>query len=287
MKTAAAVILYHPGENVISNIKSYCNHVGKLYIIDNTEQGVLVKEALLKLPGVEYVHDGCNEGLSKRLNTACNHAIRDGYEWLLTMDQDSSFPDNNFLNYLNCFNSFVKKESVALFGVSNDRAAVTVSPGCSFTEDSRIITSGSLMNIRLFKTIGPFDEKLYIDSVDDDYCIRAGLAGYKTIRFTNIFIVHQLGVEVYRASLKTFFLWKKKKSIHSPLRLYYMYRNMLYLNKKFEKENLPEIKQLKKDVMARVKRAIMYARKTIEILKYIKKAKVDFAKNRMGKIRFD
>ncbi len=285
MKIAASVILYNPGDAVISNIQSYCSHSGKLYVIDNTEEGASIREALLQLPNVEYIHDGQNEGLSKRLNTACNNAIKDGFDWLLTMDQDSSFTGDDFLKYVNCCGNFQGKEEVALFGVLNSREIVESTPGCSFTEDNNIITSGSLMNLNLFKKIGPFDEALFIDSVDHDYCISAEQAGYKTIKITNIFLLHELGSSVYRASIKTLYLWRKKKDLHSPLRLYYMYRNMLYLTRKYENKNVPLVKQLKKDVEARVSKGILYARKTSEILNYIKRAKDDFAKNRMGKIK--
>ena len=37
MKIAACVILYHPEESILNNIKSYINHIEKIYVIDNSE----------------------------------------------------------------------------------------------------------------------------------------------------------------------------------------------------------------------------------------------------------
>lgn len=287
MRIAAVVILYHPSQTVIDNIKTYCNAVDKLYIMDNTEQGAEIKDELKALHGAVYFHNGKNEGLSKRLNEACHYAINDGYTWLLTMDQDSHFAGNSFSMYLDCFKKFEDKETVGLFGISNQRASNTSSSACSFNDDSSIITSGSLMNLSVFKITTGFDEALYIDAVDHDYCIRAKLAGYRVIRLLNIFLSHELGTEVYRASIKTLFLIKKRKEVHSPLRVYYMYRNMLYLTKKFESKNIEQVTQLKKDVLGRIKKALFYGRNTTKIIRYLIKAKSDFNKGRMGKINED
>ena len=284
MKIAAVVILYNPPPGVINNIKTYCNTVGKLYIMDNTEEGAAIKKELKALPGTEYFHDGKNEGLSKRLNEACRFAINEGYNWLLTMDQDSCFEDNSLSMYFDCVKNFKEREYVGLFGISNQRASNSSSGACSFKDDTGIITSGTLMNLAAFKLTGGFDEALYIDAVDHDYSIRAKRAGYRVIRLLNIFLSHELGTEVYRASVKTLFLVKKKKEVHSPLRVYYMYRNMLYLTQKFEKEEPELVNQLKKDVSSRIKKAIFYGRNTGKIIRYLIKAKNDFKNGKMGKI---
>ena len=283
-KIAAVVILYHPNNSCIKNIKSYYDLVGKVYIFDNTEDKSTLKSELEQWPKVDFYHDGENGGLPKRLNEAGKQAIKDGYNWLLTMDQDSVFLEESFVQYLDCFTAFENKKEVALFGATNDRSVIKSTSQCRFKEENDLMTSGNLLNLSLFKKIGDFDEALFIDSVDHDYCIRSILAGFKIIRFTNIFLLHELGNLVHRSSIKTLFLLKKKKEVHSPVRLYYMVRNMLYLNKKFEKENIPKVKQLKKDVFARIKKAMLYGRNTSEIIKRVKQGYKDHENNKMGKI---
>ncbi len=283
MNIATIVILYHPNESCIKNIKSYYDNVSKVYVFDNTEKESSVKNELLKLSKVSYYHDNENKGLSVRLNEGANYAIKDGYDWVITMDQDSFFLDESFKKYLNCFTQFQNKETVAMFGTSNFRTLINSSEQCLWLEVQDLMTSGTLFNLSLFEAIGNFDEALFIDLVDNEYCIRTILAGYRIIRFSNIYLAHELGNMVYRSSIKTLFLFKKKKEIHTPLRYYYMVRNALYLSKKFEKEKTAPIKQLKKDVKSRVKKGLLYGRYSLDIFKHLKMAFSDFKVNKMGK----
>ena len=284
MKIAAVVILYHPNDSFLRNIKSYYDLVSKVYIFDNTENVSPLKDELQQLEKIDYYHDYENGGLPKRLNEGSYKAINDGFDWLLTMDQDSNFLDGSFSKYLVCFNQFINKENVALFGTSNERDIINSTVQCLFEEDYKLMTSGNLINLSLFKKIGEYDEALFIDCVDHDYCIRSFIAGYKSIRFLNIYLAHELGDSVNRASIKTFFLLKKKKEIHSPIRYYYMIRNMLYLTEKFKNNNLAQVKQLKKDVHARVKKGFLYGRNSLLILKYVRLGYKHFKDNKMGKL---
>src|SRR3954467_15747776 len=92
MKIGAVVILYNPGEEVVDNIQSYLPYVEKVYVIDNSEkQREELVSKILSLPNVTYLSDGENKGIAVRLNHASIMAIAEGFEWLLTMDQDSYF----------------------------------------------------------------------------------------------------------------------------------------------------------------------------------------------------
>ena len=111
------------------------------------------------------------------------------------------------------------------------------------------------------------------------------MKGYRVVVFSNIYLVHELGKQVYNSSIKSLFLLRKKKEVHSPLRCYYIYRNMLYIEKKYSDCNKAFTKKLRKDVIARIKINLLYARETISILRYLKAAKEDFKANRMGKFQ--
>ncbi|MCW3111183.1 MAG: dTDP-rhamnosyl transferase RfbF, partial [Segetibacter sp.] len=258
MKIAAVVILYHPVKDAISNIITYYDWVDKIFVFDNSETKSVIQDELLKLPKVTLFHDYQNGGIAKRLNTACRMALQEQYDWMLTMDQDTSFAADAISNYFNCFTQYEAKEKVAMFGTAFSRNNNQTINDCLSIKAEKLITSGSLLNLLLFTRIGEFDEQLFIDAVDYDYCFRAQIAGYAIIQFSNIYILHTVGNEVYRSSVKTLFLIKKKKEIHSPLRCYYMYRNMLYLDEKYKNQEKIYAKQIKGYVLSRIKVSLLY-----------------------------
>ncbi len=283
LKIAGVVILYHPSEDVVSNIKTYYDWLDKIYVFDNTKGDSYVKGTLEGLSKIEFFQNGDNYGIAKNLNRAVRFAIKENFDWMLTMDQDTSFPEDAIQNYIRCFHDYANKEMVALFGTSYAHTKKNVIKECTGLEVNNLITSGALLNLSLFEKIGEFDEQLFIDSVDHDYCIRAKLGGYFIIKFSAIFVEHTLGRIVYRASIKTFFFIKKKKNIHSPLRCYYMYRNMLYLEAKYKHTDIYLAKELRKIVTGNLKNSFFYSRQPWKISYYLALAYQDFKKGKMGK----
>ncbi len=283
MKIAAAVILYHPDKHALANIISYCNHVNMLYVFDNSAQASGIEEKLLALGNISYFHDGDNRGIASRLNQAAAYAIRDGFEWLLMMDQDSGFADGMLDEYINCLDQFAAKTEVALFGVNAEKQPIITVKNCYPQNPEDLITSGTLLNLSLFLKIGPFDEQLFIDGVDHEYTIRTLVAGYKTVRFSNITLLHQIGTLVKRTSIKTMFLMKKEKRVHSALRCYYVYRNNLYLQKKYRNTKVVNMGKLNSMAMSVITTALFYGRNSFMLVRFLYKARIDFANNKMGK----
>ena len=283
MRIAALIILYNPNEEVKANIASYYEYVEKIYVFDNTEnnESTIDFEDFDK-SRIVYFFDGQNKGIAERLNIGAKMAQDDGYDWLLTMDQDSKFTSTAITNYFKNIGSFSGIENVAMFGINyfpDDN-----NPNNSdFTDNDYLITSGSLLNLNLFNKIGLFDELLFIDSVDEDYCIRARILGYRIIKFSNIHLAHEVGNVVFRSSIKTFFLIKKIKGVHPPLRSYYIVRNNLYLRKKYRHLNKSVMNSLNEGVQVRMRNWIYYGRNLRKYCFYIYKAWVDFRGNKMGK----
>ena len=227
---AAVIITYHPTGKVLENIKSYYDYTELLIVVDNTEtENNFFLDKLRTFPKVVIKKNLTNEGIAKSLNYAANIALSRNYSWLLTMDQDSFFFKPDLDKYLNCLASLPDKETVAMAGLSY--YGETQVSGCDYYSSLNLITSGSIVNLNLFQIIGGFDEALFIDEVDTDYCYNANSKGYQTIIFKNIFLNHSLGEAGYYMSLKTFKL--TKRVLHSPLRLYYMVRNHFYINNKY------------------------------------------------------
>lgn len=91
------------------------------------------------------------------------------------------------------------------------------------------MTSGNLLRLSSYKTAGPFEEKLFIDSVDHEYYLRLRKHGFTILRANNAILLHPLGEIRYRK----FLFIKLKTTNHSALRRYYITRNRLYVSFKY------------------------------------------------------
>jgi len=98
-----------------------------------------------------------------------------------------------------------------------------------YAEMEEVITSGNLIKLSIFDSVGYFCEELFIDYVDIEYCLRCVTQGYKILEAKDAFLIHEIGFPT-RHKL----LWKRPAtSNHSALRRYYMARNAVYVYRKY------------------------------------------------------
>jgi rhamnosyltransferase len=280
MNIAGVVILYHPDiEQLSDNIQTYLNGLKQLYVYDNSESKTPgLEEALLKInPSIQYHYFNSNEGIAKRLNQAMDQAALNQYDFLLTMDQDSSFKDGDFDKYKLSIQSS-GDSNVAQFGV-NCQPDFT-QPKEQPEEALTLITSGSILNVSLAKHIGPFNEDLFIDFVDAEFSYRVIQNGYTNLMFSNIVLNHALGTLVEGRGLGNF--KKSMRIIHAPTRVFYIVRNGLYLL--FKAKGLTS--SMKKDVIRCIKiikNDLIYNPELLAVYKNLFSGISAFLMNRMGK----
>ena len=280
MNIAGVVILYHPDiEQLSDNIQTYLNGLKQLYVYDNSESKTPgLEEALLKInPSIQYHYFNSNEGIAKRLNQAMDQAALNQYDFLLTMDQDSSFKDGDFDKYKLSIQSS-GDSNVAQFGV-NCQPDFT-QPKEQPEEALTLITSGSILNVSLAKHIGPFNEDLFIDFVDAEFSYRVIQNGYTNLMFSNIVLNHALGTLVEGRGLGNF--KKSMRIIHAPTRVFYIVRNGLYLL--FKAKGLTS--SMKKDVIRCIKiikNDLIYNPELLAVYKNLFLGIFAFLMNRMGK----
>ncbi|MBO9593657.1 MAG: glycosyltransferase [Niabella sp.] len=282
MKFAAVVITYFPGDDFPGNIATYLNHTDRLYIADNSEPSFSFPQELHNNPKITILADGVNRGIAARLNQVMELAANEAYDWMLTMDQDSSFNAEQLQQYITNIKNFKQRETVAMFGA--EAGKTPESPSVAFEPSRLLITSGSMVNLQLSKQIGGFDERLFIDGVDHAYCFEAGKQGFETVRFTGVYLNHNLGTRHTVRSLKS--LKQSSRALHAPFRLYYMFRNFQYLSKIYEADFPQEFALLKRDLYNRIKNHLFYGPGKMRTLKALLKARKDFREGNMGKQSF-
>lgn len=227
----ASIVTYNPDiGRLCENIKAIISQIHNIIVIDNGSDNIIEIQSLLEqFNSVSVILNKNNEGIAKALNQAAEYAMQNGFQWIVTLDQDSVAPSN----LVSTYSKFINRDDIGIvcckiidrnFGELKEQKLKT--EGCE--EVSTCITSASMMNLKAWKEVGGFDEIMFIDSVDFDICLSMREHGYKIIRTHDTALLHEVGhSEVHKIFGKEFQIYH-----HSPLRYYYMVRNGIYLGMK-------------------------------------------------------
>lgn len=229
MKIAAGIVTYNPEiECLQKNIDAIIEQVDIVYITDNdSENSENIEKIIKNYEKCNFKRLKKNEGIARALNIICEDAYKDGFEWILTLDQDSICSPNIIKEYV----KYLKLEKCAMLSaIIFDRHKKTVNSNdnIGYSEIKECITSGSLLNLSVWNEINGFDEILFIDGVDFDICYRIVEKGYKIYRINTVMLNHEIG----KSEIKKVLIWKVIVMHHSPFRKYYIARNNIYLAKK-------------------------------------------------------
>ena len=233
-KIAGVTVLFYPDQMLADRIFTYLNQLDVLYIVDNSEVSSQDMLGLLtNHPKIKYIHNQENLGIAKALNIAANFALLDEYDFLLTMDQDSSFEKDQF----EVFVEYLNRLDVTKVGILSPRHlhpnAKQHKPEVEIHRAKIVMTSGNLVNLLIFRKVGNFLTPLFIDHVDHEYCLRLRMNGYEVLVMENILLNHSLGSLL---KVKLFNLTLFQFVSHQPIRTYYMIRNGLYVALRYKKE---------------------------------------------------
>lgn len=229
------VVLYNPVEQeVIKNINTYVEQLDSLLIVDNsTDFNSSIKDYFSGNNSVHYEFLEGNKGIAFALNRGIAFARKLKARWLLTMDQDSYFTHQEFSQFI----KFMDEKSIFY------KDAVIFSPVHQVpylekpekvTKVNTVMTSGNFINMNLIDKVGCFQEELFIDSVDHEYCYRINKLGYSVYRLHCVQLEHNLG----ELHVKKLFGKKLFITNHNYIRRYYITRNSLYVVKKYSKTQL-------------------------------------------------
>jgi rhamnosyltransferase len=206
-----------------------------------------------KLDKVTIIRNNKNLGVARALNIAAKIAIEQGFEWLMTMDQDSYFDENDIAEYITKFEKYKNTERMGIFTPSLNQN----SNALEINQSIHSITSGSIINLKMYTAIGGFDDYLFIDEVDSDFSYKASLNNYLIFNFGKVFMHHNLGRKLKTGFFK--YLFVKERTIHNPFRIYFMVRNYFIIRSRYKK-SLPEIfKSRDKDFFIMLKNNLLFS----------------------------
>ena len=147
LRIAGVVTLYNPTDDDIKNINTYIDDIDVLYVIDNTE-GYNNKNRLPKTKKINYIFNNENVGVAKALNIGAKKAIENGYEWLLTMDQDTTFKPG----VMNKMKEYILLNDTSNIGIITPWHNIQITrkkTDVEFDNPKDAMTSGNLLNLNI------------------------------------------------------------------------------------------------------------------------------------------
>lgn len=242
VKIAAGIVAFNPNEQRLDVcLGALLKQVDKVYIFDNGD----CAEQLVQSDKIVYITEHKNRGIAYALNCIMKSAHADGFDWVITMDQDSIIPDGMVDGYIKAIGDNGNIGIVCPQVIDSRRSYMEFKkePKQEFVDFC--ITSASCTSIDVWEKIGKFDEWLFIDLVDNEFCKRLILSGYKILRLNDLVLNQEFGKIIPKNERSQKFWIAVSKLLHnqnfakfsyrkfvSPMRVYYTCRNIIYVNKK-------------------------------------------------------
>lgn len=245
---AAGIVLFNPDiERLRLCVKCLLKQIDRIYVFDNSENQNELPD-IFKADSITYISEGKNLGIAYALNRIMERAKADGYDWVITMDQDSLIPDGMIRGFEKCLIKYKDIGIICPQVIDKRRAYIQAENNSEEEFVDFFITSASCTSIKAWEKCGRYDEWLFIDLVDNDFCKRLTLSGFKILKLNRWVLDQEFG-KIIPKSEKTQKFWIKiSKILHnqnfakfsykkyvSPMRVYYTCRNIVYLNRKMKK----------------------------------------------------
>lgn len=272
------VPLYNPTNEEIKNIESYVDTLDYCILMDDSqvEHRNVCSVLLEKYRGrVDYIWNKNNIGLCKSANNGMKAAIKLGAEWILIMNPDSK-PHNDIVSV---FREYIDKndtDNIAILAprYNYDRHRRNIRLGNR--KISFVMMSGSMINVKALKRIGFYDERFFIDGLDNEWCLRALRAGYHIIECSEALLDHHPAeTREVKVLGKTVF----KYGWDRPERYYYQFRGLFLIHDEYH--------SIYNDLFCLYKllKCILFFDNKSEYKKAWQIAKKDYKLNYFGKIR--
>ena len=283
------IVTYNIGKKFYSCYNAIANQVEKVIIVDNgsNSETINIIKRLNENENTSLILNSENLGIATALNKGIKKALEEGFQWILTMDNDSIATSDMVKNMLEQYEGFEEKENiVGMFptyidlGYNEQSQEKKINKSKEYKFVNAEITSGNLLKSDIFKKVGFFDEKLFIDMVDYEFCFRIRSNGYKLVKVGSAILYHNLG----NTKVKTILGKKIYCTHHNFVRRYYITRNRFYTWNKYKEFNFYELKKDKKAFLKELLKIIVLEDEKLKKIKMILKGFKDYKKDMYGKI---
>ncbi|MFQ6791635.1 MAG: glycosyltransferase family 2 protein [Thomasclavelia sp.] len=230
-KIGVGIVTFNPNiSKLAKTINTVLENGFQVLIVDNNSKNKNMMKASFLHKDIIFIFNEKNFGIAKALNQIMNCAKKLNIEWMITLDQDSVITDK----YLKTSLAYLEYDNVGILcpiifdmkrkSIDSTSKKIVKVISKEIKEVNTCITSGSITNVKIWDKLNGFNEKLFIDYVDFEYCQRIRKNGYKIYQIQGLFLYHVIGDgKVYKIFNKQIEVFN-----HSAKRKYYIVRNKIY-----------------------------------------------------------
>lgn len=251
----AIIILFNPDWSRVGTvIKELTLSKLDILLVDNSPIGMT--QTVTNAEKVVYHSMGGNVGIAAAQSYGMQYAIDHEYDYIFHFDQDSSVTHSLIEGLISdwktiqTYDSHViaigpsafNRDSKQYINTENYMKTIQVD-GSDFYKTDMLMSSGSMVAVEGIKQVGLMRDELFIDNVDFEWSWRAvykyGRSCYISSR---CMLEHQLGEGDKK-------ILGRNSHITPPFRIYYLFRNYIYLLKFDYVPKRWKIKEFKKLIL--------------------------------------
>lgn len=240
-KIISGIVLYNPEiHRLEENICALQKQVDEILLMDNHSSNENeIRYLCEKYDKIIWVRLDQNYGIAYALNEIMFYARKNSVNWVLTMDQDSVANEKlveTYCRYLNVPNVMMMTCKICDRNIEKKWQLSDAKVSYEYRVTNKCITSGCFTNVKKCLEIGGFDNKLFIDYVDYELCIRCVQWGHSIIEIDYLGLLHEVGkarrIQFMGRDLK---IAGKYIDVYNenPMRVYYFFRNTTYIVRKY------------------------------------------------------
>lgn len=236
-KILAGIVTFNPNiKRFAENLSALISQVQNILVLDNGSDNVSeIRAELAKYKlEIDIICFDRNKGIAAALSQIMDYADAHGYQWLLSLDQDSVIKAGLADCYLRLVDDIQYSDAGIFTCLINDRNFKDEKYEIQKVEVIEVpycISSAALTSVEKYKKTNGYDKNFFIDCVDFDLCYSLREHNYKIYRVNHIGLLHEVGHGENKR-----FLWKNIIVYHQPsFRIYYLARNTILMHKKHKK----------------------------------------------------
>lgn len=286
-KIFSIVVIFNPDFNNVRKLvdELIAEGITPIVVDNSDEQNDCILENCTNV-----VRLGENLGIAAAQNIGIKKALAMGADKIIFFDQDSQLTQGFIKNLLSTFDDErVRIAAPVFYDIEKGfgyklvdinkwglRKKIEPESLVDQIDITVVISSGTVVDSKIFNEVGLMDESLFIDYVDTEWCLRCFYHGYKVRVNPKAVMYHSIGdnsIGVLGFNVP----------VHSPIRRYYRIRNSISLIKY---RHVPKILMMREMLFSLVHQFLIVftQRQKSKYIKYAFKAISDGFFHKMGKI---